>query len=182
MEQEKGKPFLVYLIGLSGSGKSTIAQALYNSLTMQIKGKKRVELLDGDDLRQQFGGVFGYTREERMKNNQVVRVLLCYLLKNEISVILAQVAPYQQIRDLMRERFTENYIEVYVKCSPEECKRRDVKGFYQKATVGEIKNLNGADDVYEIPQNSDVICDTETKSPEECVEDILKCLSQRGYI
>ena len=142
---------------------------------------ENLQFIDGDVIRQQFGGIFGYTREERMKCNRAVRVVVQYLLDNHISVILAQVAPYGEMRDLVKNQFREEYVEVYVKCSYGECARRDVKGYYRKQKEGQMDNLSGADDIYEIPQNSDIVIDTEQESVEEAVGKIMAYLEAEGY-
>lgn len=172
------KKFMIYMVGRSGSGKTTIANALEEEL--RKKGMQRLQVIDGDVIRQQFGGIFGYTYEERMKCNQAVRVVVKYLLENDISVILSQVAAYNMMRQKTREAFPEEYIEVYVKCSYEECARRDVKGYYKKQQNGEMENLNGANDTYEIPQNSDIVIDTEKENVSEAVQKIVSYLEELG--
>lgn len=171
--------FMMYMIGRSGSGKTTIAGALEERLVQE--GIKNLQVIDGDVIRKQLGGIFGYTREERLKCNQAVRVVVSYLLKHHISVILAQVAPYEEIRNLVRSQFENEYIEVYIKCSYEECARRDVKGYYEKQQNGKMENLNGADDIYEIPLNSDIVIDTEKESVHEAVDRIMTYLQEKGY-
>lgn len=173
------KSYLIYLIGTSGSGKTTIGHALENELLQ--RGVKTFQFIDGDVIRRQFGGIFGYTYEERMKCNQAVRVVIQYLLDNHISVILAQVAPYKELRRKMREQFGEQYIEIYIKCSYEECARRDVKGYYEKQKKGEMQCLNGADDIFEIPKNSHMIIDTEIENISESVNRIIEYLRELGY-
>ncbi len=173
------KNFMMYMVGRSGSGKTTIANALEEEL--RKKGMQQLQVIDGDVIRQQFGDIFGYTYEERMKCNRAVRVVVKYLLDNHISVILAQVASYEDMRKKVRETFSNEYIEVYVKCSYEECARRDVKGYYKKQQNGEMENLNGANDTYEIPQNSDMIIDTEKETVSEAVQRIIAYLEENGY-
>lgn len=168
---------LIYLIGTSGSGKTTIANALAKEL--KSSGSYPFQVIDGDMIRQQFGDIFGYTYEERMKCNRVVRVVISYLLKNGISVILAQVAPYEEMRAKVREQFEPQYIEVYVKCSIEECMRRDVKGYYQRHSQKAMKNLNGINDRFDIPQNSDLVINTEKETVESAVQKILRYLEER---
>lgn len=173
------KKFMMYMIGRSGSGKTSIANALAEEL--KKRGMRNLQVIDGDVIREQFGGIFGYTREERLKCNQAVRVVIKYLLDNNISVILAQVAPYEEIRRLVKNQFKNEYIEVYIKCSYEECAKRDVKGYYRKEMNGQMENLNGANDVYEIPLNSDVVIDTESETVGAAVEKIKAYLEENGY-
>ena len=173
------KKFMIYMVGRSGSGKTTIANALEERMRKQ--GYNNLQVIDGDIIREQFGGVFGYTREERLKCNQAVRVVVKYLLDNNISVILAQVAPYKEIRNLVKTQFEKEYIEVYIKCSYEECARRDVKGYYQKQRNGLMDNLNGANDIYEIPLRSDIVVDTENETVCEAVDKIMAYLERNGY-
>lgn len=173
------KKFMIYLIGRSGSGKTTIANAL--EVELRKRGMKNLQMIDGDVIRQQFGDSFGYTYEERMKCNRAVCVVIKYLLENDISVILSQVGAYEKMRQQVREKFPDGYIEIYIKCSYEECKRRDVKGYYKKQQNGEMESLNGANDIYEIPQYSDIIIDTEKESVSGAVQRIVAYLEEQGY-
>lgn len=173
------KRFMMYMIGRSGSGKTTIANALEKEL--KSKGVQKLQVIDGDVIRKQFGNIFGFTYEERMRCNQAVRVVVQYLLDNGISVILSQVAAYEEMRQKVSEQFEKDYIEVYIKCSYEECARRDVKGYYRMQKNGEMQNLNGADDIYEIPKNSDIVIDTEMENVSDAVEKIVLYLKESGY-
>lgn len=173
------KAFMMYIIGISGSGKTTIANALADEI--KKRSSRKLQVIDGDIIRKQFGDIFGYTYEERMRCNQAVRVVVQYLLDNDISVILAQVAAYEAMRGKARRQFGEKYIEVYIKCSYEECARRDVKGYYQKGKDGSLQNLNGADDAYEFPENSDLVIDTERESVSGAVGRIMHYLEEHGY-
>lgn len=175
------KVFMIYMIGRSGSGKTTIANKLEACLRQM--GKQNLQMIDGDIIREQFGGIFGYTRKERLKCNQAVRVVVGYLLHNNISVILTQVAPYEEIRNLVRRQFEKEckYIEVYIKCSYEECVRRDVKGYYKRQQNGEMENLNGANDIYEIPQGSEIVIDTEKESISMAAQKIIAYLKEESY-
>lgn len=174
------KSFMIYMVGISGSGKTTIAKALEKKLTES--GKCKFQFIDGDVVRAEFGGIFGYTYEERMKCNLATCVLSKYLIQNGVSVILAQVGAYEAMRTQVRNNFEDNYIEVYVKCSYEECARRDVKGYYAKQKRGEMENLNGANDIFEIPERSNIVIDTEKVSVEEAVQMILTYLEEQGYM
>lgn len=175
------KNFMIYMVGISGSGKTTIANAL--SQELKRRSEKKFEFIDGDVIRNEFGGVFGYTYEERMKCNQAVRVVAKYLLKNDISVILAQVGAYEEMRKNVREAFCKDtdYIEIYVKCSLDECARRDVKGYYKKQKEGLMDNLNGSNDTFEIPQNAEIVIDTENISVDKAVSIIIEYLKEKGY-
>lgn len=173
------RTFLIYLIGISGSGKTTIATALSQKLK---EYNLKHQLIDGDVIRSELGDIFGFTFEERMKCNQVVRTVTKYLLKNDIPVILAQVGAYQLMRDYVHEVGGDDYIEVYVKCSVEECIRRDVKGYYKDPTKKLTKNFNGVYDVFEEPLNCNIIIDTEHMSINESVDKIIGYLKTFGYL
>ncbi len=131
------------MVGISGSGKTTIASALTEELEKATD--REIEFIDGDVIRDEFGGVFAYTYEERIKCNQAVMVVAKYLLKHNISVILAQIGAYEEMRKKVRDDLGKNikYIEIYVKCLMEECVQRDVKGYYKKQKVGLLGNFNG---------------------------------------
>lgn len=169
------------MVGISGSGKTTIAQALEAEINRRTDIK--MQFIDGDVIRSEFGGIFGYTYEERMKCNQAVRVVVKYLLQNDISVILAQVGAYEAVRQNVRNDFSglADYIEIYVKCSVKECARRDVKGYYKKQQLGKMENLNGVNDEWEMPQNSEIVIDTEKMSLGEAVECIICYMKSKGY-
>ena len=158
-------------------------QPLQNELEKRLRkqGAQNLQVIDGDVIREQFGGIFGYTQEERLKCNQAVRVVVKYLLDNDISVILAQIAAYEEMRSLVRNQFEKHYIEVYIKCSYEECARRDVKGYYQKQKNGQLNNLNGADDIYEVPRNSEIVIDTENETVCRAVDKIMEYLEVNNY-
>ena len=174
------KPFMMYLIGISGSGKTTIASKVTEELNRRGVGK--LQFIDGDVIRSELKGLFGYTFEERMKNNRVVCVVADYLIRNGISVILAQVAGHQNMRDQVRGHFPENYIEVYVKCSVEECTRRDVKGYYNKVKDGKMENLNGVNAEFDEPHNSDIVINTEELTEEEATRVVIDYLEKNNWI
>lgn len=174
------KPFMMYIIGISGSGKTTIATRLTDEL--RKRNVDNLQFIDGDVIREELTGIFGYTYEERMKNNRVVCVVCDYLLRNNINVILAQVAGHQAMRDQVKNNTCGDYIEVYAKCSLEECESRDVKGYYRKVKEGQMENLNGANTDFEIPKASDIVIDTERLTVDESVDLIMRLLVDRGYI
>lgn len=164
-------PAVVWLTGLSGSGKSTIADALMRSLQgVQIKAER----LDGDTIRNLFPDT-GFTKEERDRHIKRVGHLASVLEKNGILVIAAFVSPYRSSREFVKS-ICKNYVEIHVSTSLEECERRDVKGLYKKARSGQIQNFTGVTDPYEAPQNPDLRIDSEKITVEEAVALILKKL------
>lgn len=171
------EPFALCLTGTSGSGKTTLANAVAESL----RGKVPLQVIDGDILRGELGNLFGYTKEERRKQTQVVKVLAKYLLRQHVNVLIAIVAPYDDVRKGMREFLGEGYVQVYVNCPYEVREARDVKGYYRLARENRIQNLNGADDPYEAPEDAELELDTSRLSVEACVDKILACLRERGY-
>jgi adenylylsulfate kinase len=140
------KPAVIWLTGLSGSGKSTIGRAVYDRLREQ--GFK-VEYLDGDTIRDLVPGT-GFTKEERDLHIKRVGYLASRLESQGIFVVASFVSPFSEARDFVR-KLCRNFIEVHVSTPLEECERRDVKGLYAKARRGEIKNFTGLDSPYEIP-------------------------------
>lgn len=172
------RSFVLCFTGISGSGKTTLANAV--SSLLKERGVP-VQVIDGDILRGQLGNLFGYTREERIRQSRVLRVLAGYLQEQEINVILSVVAPYEELRLGLREYLGEDYLEVYVKCPYEVCAERDVKGYYRLAAENQMKNLNGADDVFEPPLHADLTVKTDEMSQADCVKEIMELLEERGY-
>ncbi len=173
------KTFSLVFTGLSGSGKTTLAKRVAAELG---KMGVPVQLIDGDEFRAELGNLFGYTREERMKHNRIARTVMRYLNRNGVNVIFTLVAPYEEMRQGMRKAIGEAYIEVYTKCTAETCARRDVKGYYKKQREGNMRNLNGVDDVFEEPRNSEILVDTEHDSKEICLGTILRYMREHGYV
>jgi len=173
------KQFALCMTGISGSGKTTIANAVAKMLREQ--GVK-IDVLDGDNTRSLVGELFGHSKSERLKMAKVNQAIGSHLLRNEINIILAVVAPFEEIRTQFRSFFGSSYIEIYVKSSVETCALRDVKGLYAKSESGNLKHLNGIDDIYEPPENSDIILDTEVLSVEDSCDAIIDYLHKNGYI
>lgn len=165
--------FCLFLTGISGSGKTTLVNAVAGR--MEQNGVK-CAILDGDDIRSELGNLFGYTKEERMKNSRVVQLLARKLCENGVNVLAAIVAPYEEMRQQFREYLGESYIEVFVNCSYDECQKRDTKGYYKAVREGRMKNLNGANDDYEIPAYSEIVVNTAIETVEESTEKIVKYL------
>lgn len=170
--------FTVWLTGLSGAGKSTIADALSREL---LEAGHRVEVLDGDVVRTNLSKGLGFSREDRDENIARIAFVASLLTKHGTAVITAAISPFAQARAAARERIG-NFVEVYVRCSLDELQRRDVKGLYAKALRGEIAHFTGISDPYEPPQSADVVVDTEREQLEESVAKILGFLEARGYL
>jgi len=176
VRMEKG--FTVWFTGLPCSGKSTLAQMLKDEL---VKRGFKVEVLDGDVVRQHISRGLGYSKEDRDENIRRIYHVAYLLQRNGIVVITAAISPYREIRQEARE-LLKDFVEVYVKCPVEVCMKRDVKGMYKKALKGEIKNFTGIDDPYEEPLNPEVVCETDKETPEESLQKILRKLEELGYI
>jgi adenylylsulfate kinase len=177
MGAEKG--FCLWFTGLSGSGKTTITNVLVKEL--RRRGSK-LEVLDGDIVRQNLSKGLGFSKEDRDTNIRRVAFVADLLARNEVPVITAAISPYRQLRDEARTKMDGRFIEAYVKASVEECERRDVKGLYAKARSGEIKEFTGVSDPYEPPESPELVIDTETQSPEESAQQILTYLEESGLI
>jgi len=163
---------VIWLTGLPGSGKTTIAKALYPRL--KELGFK-VELLDGDIVRKELSPELGFTKQDREIHARRVVYLSKILSRNGVISIVSLISPYREFRRYARSEtnMNNNFYEVYVKCSLETCIARDPKGLYKKALSGEIKDLTGLQDPYEEPDNPEIIVDTEKQTQEECVNVII---------
>lgn len=173
------KDFVMCFCGISGSGKSTLAEMLRRHLKEQGRACFHI---DGDTLRQDLGQLFGYTYEERMKNNRVVRVLGKYLSDCHIATLVSIIAPYEEMRQQMRSYWGDRYIEVFVDCPLETCAARDVKGYYAKVRNKQMEHLNGANDIFEQPKHSDVVVHTDRETKEESLKKILAYLEAHQYV
>ena len=159
--EEKG--ITLWLTGLSCSGKSTLAAEIKKSF-----GNKRVQILDGDVVRQSMGNIFGYTKKERLQAAGIYRMICNLLNEHGVHVIVAAIAGYRELRRQNRE-IIKNYNEIYIDCGLDVCIRRDVKGMYKKALSGELSHMMGLDEKFDIPEDADLTINTEKNSVEECV-------------
>src|SRR5829696_5919114 len=177
MADEKG--FCLWFTGLSGSGKSTITTHLVKELR---KRGSKLEVLDGDVVRENLSKGLGFSKEDRDTNVRRIAFVADLLSRNGVPVITAAISPYKEIRDEAREQMGDRFVEVYVEASVDTCAERDVKGLYAKAFSGEIKEFTGVSDPYEAPENPEFVCHTESETPEESAEKLLAYLEERGFI
>lgn len=173
------KGFTIFLTGLSGAGKSTIANLLAKEISE--KYQRLVTLLDGDIMRQHLSKGLGFSREDRNRNIERIGFVANEIVRHGGIAICSAIAPYRESRDKNRKLIEQNgsYVEVYISTPLEVCTKRDVKGLYAQAKKGELKNFTGIDDPYEEPENPDIKINTAEKSKEESVEEILNYLSKR---
>jgi len=176
MKNQKG--FTAWFTGLPCCGKTTIADKV--AYILKEKGYK-VERLDGDIVRKNLTKDLGFSKEDRDENINRVTLLAKDLTQDGVAVLATFVSPYREMRKKSREEIAD-FVEVYVKCPLEICKKRDVKGMYKKALAGEIKNFTGVDDPYEEPKNPEIIVETDKETVNESVEKILKKLEELGYV
>jgi adenylylsulfate kinase len=177
MSDDKG--FCLWFTGLSGSGKSTITTHLVKELR---KRGSKLEVLDGDVVRENLSKGLGFSKEDRDTNIRRIAFVANLLSRNGVPVITAAISPYREIRNEAREMMGDRFIEAYVKVSLEEAEKRDVKGLYAKARSGEIKEFTGISDPYEPPEDPELVIETEEHPPEESARIILTYLEERELI
>jgi adenylyl-sulfate kinase len=171
--------FTLWLTGLPRAGKSTVAGMIAGRL--RSSGVDRVEVLDGDIVREGLCRDLGFSREDRTENIRRISFVSRLLTRNGVAVIVAAISPYREDRELAREEI-QAFVEVWCKASVEACAARDYKGLYEKAMRGEIDNLTGVNDPYEEPEDADLVLDTVAESPEESADRVMDLLEARGYV
>ena len=173
------KGFTVWFTGLSGAGKSTIAEMLYH----EFKARElNTEILDGDEVRQHLSKGLGFSKEDRDTNITRIGYVANLLTRNGVATICCPISPYRETRRACRDLIGE-FVEVYVYASVGEiAEHRDPKGLYKKALAGEITHFTGVDDPYEEPQHPELRVDTEHESPEESLQEVLTKLKELGRI
>src|SRR5881398_2738182 len=153
----QARGFTLWLTGLSGAGKSTLASAVGHELRRR---GIRVEVLDGDEVRQNLSKGLGFSREDRDTNIRRIGYVAKLLARNGVAVITAAISPYRAVREEVRHEIGA-FVEVYVKASLDECIRRDTKGLYRRALAGELPQFTGVSDPYEEPLAPELVIDTE---------------------
>ena len=176
--QKLQKPLCLWLTGLPGAGKSTIANLLEKQL---FASGRHTYILDGDNIRHGLSRDLGFTEAERVENIRRAMEVARLFVDAGLIVIVAFISPYRAERDLARSRFEpDEFVEIHVDASLEECERRDPKGLYAKARRGELVNFTGIDSDYEPPKAPEIHVDTVARSPYECVDLILSYLESNG--
>ncbi len=171
--------FTLWFTGWSGAGKTTLAIAVEKSL--RERGVPYVQRLDGDIVRQDLTRDLGFSRKDRDENIRRVTFVASLLSANGVATLVSFISPYRDARDAARGR-CHNFIEVYMKCSPDILMERDVKGYYRQAREKKMENLTGIDDPYEEPLNPEITIDSGKTGIEEARDRILKFLEDRNLI
>ena len=172
----EGAGLCFWLTGLSGSGKSTVGRMAAGRL--RDLGH-RVEVLDGDDVRQNLCAGLGFSREDRETNNRRIAWVADLLSRNGVITFVAAVSPYRAVRDEARARMGERFVEVHVRASVAACEERDVKGLYARARAGEIPSFTGVSDPYEDPLAPEIVLETEAEAPERSAERLVAFVQER---
>lgn len=179
-DYEKGnghRGLVIWLTGLSGSGKSTIANELNTRLFHQ---KKHSIILDGDNTRLGINHDLGFTAADRTENNRRVAEIAKLFMESGNIAICSFISPFQKDRDLSKQIIgEENYFEVFVDCSLATCENRDVKGMYKQARKGELESFTGISSPYETPANPQLILPTEQLNLQQCAELLLNSITER---
>jgi adenylyl-sulfate kinase len=174
----KDQGFVVWFTGLSGAGKTTIAEKL--QALLRDRGLK-VEALDGDIVRTHLSKGLGFSKEDRDTNIRRIGFVAHLLQRNGVAVICSAISPYREIRDENRALIGD-FVEVYAKCPIEVLAERDVKGLYKKAIAGELPNFTGVSDPYEEPLNAEVVIETDKETEQESLNKLVAKLEELGYM
>lgn len=176
VDEQKG--FTIWFTGLPCSGKSAVADKVAEIL--KRKGLK-VERLDGDIVRKSLTRDLGFSKKDRDENIRRVTFVAKLLTRNGVAVLTSFISPYREVRANARQEI-ENFVEVYVKCPVEVCMQRDVKGMYEKAIKGEIKEFTGISDPYEEPLDPEILLETDKEDLEKNADKVIQRLNDLGYI
>jgi len=173
-----GKGFVAWFTGVPASGKSTIAALVEQKL--RARGLN-VENLDSDEVRRNISPNLGYTMEARDENTKRLAFLGKLLSRNGVAVLITAVSSLRKFRDRARAQ-VENFVEVYVTCPLEECRKRDPKGLYLRGDRGEVQDIAGVHQPYEQPLNAEVVLETDRCTADQCAEKVIGFLETIGYI
>ena len=174
------RSFILWFTGRSGSGKSTIAHRLEEKL---FENGVRTYVLDGDNVRRGLNKGLGFSAEDREENIRRIGHVAKLFVDAGLVALTALISPYKKDRAAVRSLVgNDEFVEIYVKCPLEICEQRDVKGLYEKARRGVVKQFTGIGDPYEEPENPEIIVETDQVNLEQCVERILTFLEARGLV
>ncbi|QDT65331.1 adenylyl-sulfate kinase [Calycomorphotria hydatis] len=179
-KQKGQKGALLWFTGLSGAGKSTVANTVDHIL--HEKGVQSF-VLDGDNIRHGLNKNLGFSAEDRAENIRRIGEVGKLFVDSGTLTLTAFISPYKADRDAARALLDDGeFIEVYVNASLETCEGRDPKGLYKKARAGEIKGFTGIDDPYEAPENAELVLDSDNKSIDELAKEVVEYLEKNGYL
>ena len=179
MENRLDRGFTLWFTGLSGAGKTTVAEIVEKELRDRIGN---VEVLDGDIVRTNLSKGLGFSREDRDTNILRIGFVANLLTRNGVAVIVSAISPYKEARDQVRRDIGGDFIEVFVDCPVEVCAERDVKGLYKKAYAGEIKAFTGVSDPYEAPAAPELTLRTNEEDAAESAKRVITKLEELGYL
>lgn len=172
------KGFTLWFTGLSGTGKTTLARGV--EAVLRQRGMK-VEVLDGDIIRQNLSKGLGFSKKDRDTNIKRIGFVCKLLTRNGVVAIASAISPYREVRDFVRQDIGD-FVLVYVKCPLDVLIQRDVKGLYRKALSGEIPNFTGISDPYEEPLNPEIVVDSSLETPQESIARIIARLEELEYV
>src|ERR1700736_2951162 len=172
------KGFVVWFTGLSGAGKSTVANALVAELARR---GRHAELLDGDEVRTHLSKGLGFSKEDRDTNIRRIGYVARLVARSGGVAITAAISPYREVRAEVRAE-TPGFVEVFARCPLDTLVERDVKGLYKKAIAGEIKNFTGVSDPYEEPLRAEVVCDSSKETVEQSLAKVIDQLERLGHL
>lgn len=178
--QKRQKPCVLWFTGLSGSGKSTIANAVEQKL---FELGHHTYLLDGDNVRHGLNKDLGFSDEDRVENIRRIGEVAKLFVDAGLVVISAFISPFRADRQMVRDLVEEGeFVEIHMATPLSVCEQRDPKGLYKKARQGQIKNFTGIDSVYEVPKSPEIILNTAESEIKDCVEQVIAYLKQNQFI
>lgn len=177
---KRQKPCILWFTGLSGSGKSTIANAVESRL---VELNRHTYLLDGDNIRMGLNKGLGFSNKDRVENIRRIGEVSKLFVDAGVILLTAFISPFQKDRESVRLLVEDNeFIEIFIDTPLEICELRDPKGLYKKARDGKVPNFTGISSPYEAPKNAEIVIKTEKQSIEKSVEQIISYLNQKGYL
>jgi len=171
--------FTLWFTGLSGAGKTTIAEIVEHELRIR---RVKIEVLDGDIVRTNLSKGLGFSREDRDTNVLRIGFVADLLTRNNVGVIVSAISPFKEVRDQVRRNVGEGFIEVFVDAPLDVCADRDVKGLYAKAFSGEIPQFTGVSDPYEAPVAPELHIKTNEEEPAESAARVVRYLEEQGFL